>query len=107
MAKRFLDGEEKCELSENFVFMEVESMILWLPKFVLEVHRRDGAHYPPDTLYAICTGLSHSLKGADRAAINIFTDPDFMSFKETLDSKMKQLSIFIFTLIAPHGTAAD
>ena len=100
-------GKRNVSFPKIFVSMEVESMILWLPKFVLEVHKRDGAHYPPDTLYAICTGLSRSLKGADRAAINIFTDPDFITFKETLDSKMKQLSIFILTLIAPHSTAAD
>ena len=86
LTKPFLDEEKKCELSEDFVSMQLESMIIfWLPKFVLEVRRRDCAHYPPDTLYTICTGLNHSLRVADRADINIFTDPCFICFKETLD----------------------
>ena len=63
-------------------------MKFWLPKFVLEIRRRDGAHYPPDTLYAI---LNRSLKSADRADINIFIDPGFICFKEMLDAEMKQL----------------
>ena len=92
LTKPFLDEEEeKCELCEDFASMQVDSMKFWLPKFVLEIRRRDGTHYPPDTLYAICTGLNHSLKSADRADINIFTDPGFICFKETLDAEMKQL----------------
>ena len=71
--------------------MHIKSIIFWLPKFVLEVHKRDGASYPPDSLYPICTGLNRSLKGVDRADINIFSDPQFICFKETLDSEMKAL----------------
>ena len=92
LTKPFVDEEEeKCELCEDFACMQVDSMKFWLPKFVLEIRRRDGAHYPPDTLYAIRTGLNRCLKSADRADINIFTDPGFICFKEMLDTEMKQL----------------
>ena len=92
LTKPFLDEEEeKCELCEDFASMQVDSMKFWLPKFVLEIRRRDGAHYPPDTLYTIRIGLNCSLKSADRADINIFTDLGFICFKETLDAEIKQL----------------
>ena len=71
--------------------MESKAMQFWLPKFILETRRRDGALYPPNTLYALATGLNRGLKSADRAEINFFSDPGFVSFRETLDSSMKQL----------------
>lgn len=63
-------------------------LIPWLPKFIVEARRRDGAYYPPETLYSICTGLNRVLGCVDRADVN---DPRFVSFKETLDSQVKQL----------------
>ena len=54
LTKPFVDEEgEKCELCEDFASMQVDSMKFWLPKFVLEIRRRDGAHYPPSMLYAL------------------------------------------------------
>ena len=64
-------------------------MKFWLPKFVLEIRRRDGAPHPPDTLYAIYTGLNRSLKSADRADINISTDRHFICFKKMFETEMK------------------
>ena len=81
------DNEKKYPLVQDFALMEIESMIFWLPKFVLEVRRKDGAQYPPNTLYGICTALNRRLKHADRAEINFFTDSKFISFKETLDAR--------------------
>ena len=71
--------------------MPVKLMKIWLPKFVLEIHRRDSTHYPPDTFHAIWTGLNCSLKSAKRPDINIFTHSGFICFKEILDAEMKQL----------------
>ena len=89
LIKPFVDEEE--EKCEDFCCMQLESMTIWLPKFVLKLRRRDGDHYLPDTLYGICTALNRSLKRVDRANINIFTDPGFIYFKETLDAQMKAL----------------
>ena len=92
LGQPFADSDEsKRELCEDFCVMDKDSMEFWLPKFVLESRRKDGACYPPETLYSICTGLNRILKSVDRADINLFSDPKFISFKQTLDSLMKQL----------------
>ncbi len=53
-------------------FVKISAMKIWLPKLVLEMRRRDGDHYPPDTLYGICTALNHSLKRVNRADTKYF-----------------------------------
>lgn len=42
-------------------------------------------------LYGIATALNRSLRAANRAEINFFSDTKFIMFKETLDAQMKQL----------------
>ena len=71
--------------------MSVTAMNFWLCKFVIEVRRKDKTLYAPDTLYQICCGLLRLLKEADRAEINILSDPAFEQFKGTLDAYMKEL----------------
>ena len=66
-------------------------MNFWLPKFVLEVCRRDGQPYSPETLYHICCGLLRLLKDADRAEVNILSNPVFCRFRSVFDSRMKEL----------------
>ncbi|XP_061186910.1 uncharacterized protein LOC133195041 [Saccostrea echinata] len=39
---------------ENFTENDVN---VWLSRFVLEARRKDGAPYPPNTLYQLCAGL--------------------------------------------------
>ena len=79
------------ELSEDIAKMSIESFQFWLPKFVLEVRRADQLHYPPDSLYSICTGLQRSLKFNDRAEVRLFSDCKFSCFQSLLDSEMKRL----------------
>ena len=55
--------------------MTVRDMNFWLAKFVLEVRRRDGEPYSPETLYQICCGLLRLLKDADRTEVNILYFP--------------------------------
>lgn len=71
--------------------MSIESLQFWLPKFVLEVRRKDSEHYPPDSLYGICAGLQRSLKFCDRADVKLFSDSKFSCFQSTLDAEMKRL----------------
>ena len=66
-------------------------MNFWLPKFMLEVRRRDGQPYSPETLYQIFCGLLRLLKDADRAEVNILSNPVFCRFRSVLDSQMKKL----------------
>ena len=91
-SKGFSDSlETQHELSSDFSQMSVSSMKFWLPRFVLEVRRADQKHYPPDSLYSICSGLQRALKFADRADVKLLSDPCFSLFRDTLDSEMKRL----------------
>ena len=85
------EEEVQHDLKEEFSEMSMSAMNFWLCKFVLEVRRKDTKPYSPDTLYQICCGLLRLLKQADRAEVNILTDPAFHQFRETLDARMKEL----------------
>ena len=65
------------ELSEDIASMSIKALQFWLPKFVLEVRRQDKHHYPPDSLYSICSSLQRSFKFSDRADIKLLTDSKF------------------------------
>ena len=58
----------------------------WLSCFVLEVRRRDGNVYPPNTLHQLCCGVLRHLREVN-PAIDIFK---FDSFQKTLDAEMKR-----------------
>ena len=57
---------------------------------MLEVRKANGEHYPPDSLYSLCTGLLRYIR-EERPEINIFKDPTFVGFQRALDSEMKRL----------------
>ena len=71
--------------------MSKQAMNFWLGKFVLEVRRKDGRPYSPDTLYQICCALLRLLREVDRTDVNILADPMFCQFRATLDARMKEL----------------
>ena len=81
--------KEQNELKEDVTEMTLTAMNLWLCKFVIKIRHKDNTPYAPDTLYQICCGLLHLLKDAGRAEVNIFDDPCFQQFRETLDARMK------------------
>ena len=60
----------------------------WLSHFVLEVRRRNGDCYPPNTLYQICCGLQRAIRETS-PGWNLFTDPEFCDFRNSLDAQMK------------------
>ena len=60
----------------------------WLSHFVVEVRRRDGELYPPNTLYQICCGLQRAIRETN-PDWNLFTQPEFSDFRDTLDAQMK------------------
>ena len=88
----FVKEEEKqYELLEDFCKISTKAMNFWLAKFILEVHRRDGKLYSGETLYQICCGLLRLLKEADRAEVNILSNPVFCQFRAPLDARMKEI----------------
>ena len=74
----------------HLLITEPSQLDYWLSKFVLEARKGNGDHYPPDTLYSICSGLLRYIRET-RPQLNIFKDPIFAGFQRTLDSEMKRL----------------
>ena len=62
----------------------------WLSCFVMEVGRRDGKAYPPNTLHQLCCGILRYVRET-KPNLDIFKDPEFASFRRTLDAEMKRL----------------
>ena len=62
----------------------------WLSKFVLEVRRRDGQPYPPNSMYQLTCGLLRWIREM-KPALNLFADAEFAGFRKTLDGEMKRL----------------
>ncbi len=62
-----------------------------LSNFILEVKKKDGSDFPPQTLYQIVISLQFFLetKGLEWKLID---DPVFIRFKNTLDNVMKERS---------------
>ena len=63
----------------------------WLIRFVLEVRKKDGAEYPPQTLHHLCSGLLRHLRQNGHPTLDIFKDSSFAEFRSTLDAEMKRL----------------
>ena len=79
-----------CDWPTHLLIVHPTEMNNWLSKFVQEARKKNGDHYPPDTLYCICSGLLRFVRET-RPEINIFKDPTFAGFQRTLDSEMKRL----------------
>ena len=67
-------------------------MNFWLPRFVLEIRKKNGEPYPPNSLYQIVCGLQRQLCEHGRADIKLFENPTLYDFRSTLDSEMKCLN---------------
>ena len=67
-----------------------EELNHWLSKFVVEVRRKDGKLYPPQSLYQICCGLLRLCKDL-KPKVNFFTDVEFRGYQQSLDAEMKRL----------------
>ena len=72
--------------------LTVSEIDFWLSRFVLEVRKKNGEPYPPDSLYQIVCGLQRFLKDHGRADIKIFENPAFHGFRATINGEMKRLT---------------
>ena len=84
-------------LSSNFadfpphiLIASPEALNDWLSKFVLEVKRKYGKPYPPNTLHQLVCGLLRYARETN-PSIDFFKDKLFASFRRTLDAEMKRL----------------
>ena len=56
---------------------------------MLEVRKKNGVEFPPNSLQHICCGLMRHLKWNAQPSIDIVSDSDFADFRGTLNAKMK------------------
>ena len=65
-----------------------------MAKFVVQVRKKasKGECYPPNTLYQLCCALLQYLRNNGRPALNIFEDPNYKHFQDSIDAEMKRLT---------------
>ncbi len=63
----------------------------WLCSFVLEIRKKDGNEFPPNTLHHICCGIMRYIRINGIPGFDIFKDKEFAKFRTVLDSEMKRL----------------
>ena len=68
-----------------------EQMQYWLVLFVLEVRKKCGDVYPPNSLHHIVFGVMRHVRWSGHPSIDFFKDPKFIDFSCTLDAEMKRL----------------
>ena len=59
----------------------------WLSRFCLEVRKKDGSEFPPDTLHHLICGLMRHIRLNGNPSMDVFHDPDLAQFRQTLDSE--------------------
>ena len=79
------------QVPEDISTLDGDKLQYWLSRFVLEVRKKSGLEYPPNTLHHICCGLLRHLRENERPEIDIFKDTNFADFRATLDGEMKRL----------------
>ena len=83
---------EELPFSSLLSDLTLSEMNFWLSRYVLEIRKKDGDPYPPNTIYQLVCGLQRFLKEHGRADIKIFDIPEFHNFRGTLDEEMKRLN---------------
>ena len=78
---------EAIPLLHNITIKELQH---WMFAFVLEVWKKDGNAFVPNTLHHIC-GIMRYLRTNGFPQIDIFKDSGFSQFQMVLDSEMKHL----------------
>ena len=65
----------------------------WLSLYVAEVRKKDGAQYPPKTVYALLTGLLCHMRSINPRCPNFLdtSDHEFASFHNVLDNVLQEL----------------
>ena len=83
------------------VYKHNEQLQHWLCRFVHEVRKVDGQHYPHVNVNHIIRGVMHFLQQSGRQ-MDLYQDPSFQEFRTVLDSKMKGLKVLAWGLRLSH-----
>lgn len=81
-------------VNSDVLALSNEEINYWLSKFVVEVRKKIpvGEPYPPNTLYQLCCGILRHLRENGRPELNVFENPSFKLFQDSLDAEMKRLT---------------
>ena len=71
--------------------MTTHEMQYWLTRFVLEVRKKSGEVYPPNSLHHITVGIMRHVRCTGQPGLDFFKNPEFVDFQKSLDAKMKRL----------------
>ena len=78
--------------SSNSCSLFLFKLNFWISRFVLEIHKKDGEPYPPNTLNQIICSFQCNLRETDRADGNLFMNTALHDFCSALDGEMKWLN---------------
>ena len=71
--------------------IKAEELQHWICAFVLEIRKKDGSEFIPNTLHHICAGIMRYLRTNGMPELDIFKQAGFSRFRMVLDSEMKRL----------------
>ena len=87
--QRELSEDERLFGPISITEMSEDQIRYWVPRFILEVRKKNGDEYPRNSLYQMVCGLQREVQ-KKRPNINFFS-PLFSDLSQTLDSEMKRL----------------
>ena len=82
---------DKEHIIEDITSLDNSTLQYWMSRFVLEIRKKDGTEYPPNTLHHICCGILRHLQESGGVEIDFFKVVAFAEFCATLDGEMKRL----------------
>ena len=71
--------------------MTKEEIAHWLTRFVLEVRKKNGDVYPPNTLHHLVVGVMRHVRWSGQPNIDFLKNPEFANFRTSLDAEMKRI----------------
>ena len=63
----------------------------WMTSFIMEVRKKDGSSFPPNTLHHICCGIMRHLRTNGKPFFDFIKNPEFADFRPSIDAEMKRL----------------
>ena len=63
----------------------------WLSSFCLEARKKNGSEFSPNSLHHIICGLMRYIHHHGNPSLDLFKEPAYTQFRQTLDSEMKRL----------------
>ena len=66
--------------------LKIDELQHWLTRYVLEVRKKDGSEFPPNTLHHLVCGITRYLWHHGQPELDVWKDPEFSNFRASLYS---------------------